>query len=167
MQVSARDIIYNTYTPVGFISNTYSHSLSFGMLSECVYSQQNLSISRIAVCDMMNVNCKYYALNLIVAVCWEKNFPATFHKVRRGMKENEIPWRKLCAHKTLPEDCEGGRTKGATEVGMSFCAHDFFIATSVSTFDREICSFSLYFVAIASAEKPKIANEALLSTFHH
>lgn len=108
MQVSARDIIYNTYTPVGFISNTYSHSLSFGMLCVCVYSQQNLSISRIAVCDMMNVNCKYYALNLIVAVCWEKNFPATFHKVRRGMKENEIPWRKSCAHKTLLEDCEGG-----------------------------------------------------------
>lgn len=77
----------------------------------CVYSQQNLSISRIAVCDMMNVNCKYYALNLIVAVCWEKNFPATFHKVRRGMKENGIPLRKSCAHKTLLEDCEGGERK--------------------------------------------------------
>lgn len=27
------------------------------------------------------------------------------------MKENEIPWRKSCAHKTLLEDCEGGENE--------------------------------------------------------
>lgn len=80
-----------------------------------------------------------------------------------------IPWAQIARTRNSSSTLDVAKV---WDVGMLPYAHDFFIATSVSTFDREICSFSFRSRYRHSQEQKKLnhaegASTENLSTFHH